>query len=186
MEGRKGKAAKLSGTAILAALVVVFDYTLKFSGLKIPFPWAPFLRFDFTGIPIVLAFFLFGLSPASTTSLVACIAILVRSGDVVGAVMKGLAEFVTVLGMALGMRVSVRHGRGVSVVSGVALRMLCMTVANDLVLPVYYGFPQSVVFGLLPLIAAFNAVQGAMSAVAGYLLFEGYLRRASLEYRWAR
>ena len=77
---------------MLAALVVVFDYTLKFSGLKIPFPWLPFLKFDFTGVPITLSLLLYGLSSGATTSILACLAILVRSGDLVGATMKAIAE----------------------------------------------------------------------------------------------
>ncbi len=38
----------------MAALVIVFDYTLKYSGMKIPFPWYPNLKFDFTGVPIIM------------------------------------------------------------------------------------------------------------------------------------
>jgi riboflavin transporter FmnP len=45
----------LAGTAVLAALVVVFDYTLKYANLKIVFPWLIYLKFDFTGVPIVLS-----------------------------------------------------------------------------------------------------------------------------------
>ena len=103
MGGVGGRTAELTGTAILAALVVVFDYTLKFSGLKIPFPWLPFLKFDFTGIPIILSLFLHGLSSGATTSVVAFLAIVARSGDLVAAGMKGLAEFSTVLGMSVGL-----------------------------------------------------------------------------------
>ncbi len=97
------KSTKLTGTALLAALVVVLDYALKFSGLKIPFPWMPTLKFDFTGIPITLSLLMYGLPSALTTSLVAFIAIIARSGDMVGASMKFAAEFSTVLGLALGI-----------------------------------------------------------------------------------
>jgi len=79
----------LAGTAILAALVVVFDYTMKYSSLKIPFPWLPFLKFDFTGIPVVLSLLLFGLIPGTFTSIIASVAILTRSGQIVSASMKG-------------------------------------------------------------------------------------------------
>ena len=71
---------RLTGTATLAAMVIVFDYTLKYSGLKIPFPWMPFLKFDFTGVPIVVALLLYGLPSATTTSLVASLGIIARSG----------------------------------------------------------------------------------------------------------
>jgi len=169
--------AKLAGTAILAALVVVFDYTLKFSGLKIPFPWAPFLKFDFTGIPIVLTLLLCGLSSGGATSLVACIAIVARSGDVVGATSKAIAEFATVSGMAAGLRLSGRYKKAVSVIAGVALRIAVMSVSNLIILPSYYGMPYSVAVGLLPVIGAFNAIQGGMTVLVGYALYEAYLRR---------
>ena len=61
----KNNTAKLTGTAILAALVIVFDYTLKYSGLKIPFPWYPNLKFDFTGVPIVMSLFMYGFPSGS-------------------------------------------------------------------------------------------------------------------------
>lgn len=82
MPRQGGRTAVITGTAILSALVVVFDYTLKYSGLKIPFPWMPTLKFDFTGIPILLSFLMYGLPSAFTTSLIALFAIVVRSGDV--------------------------------------------------------------------------------------------------------
>ena len=169
--------ARLTGTAILAALVVVFDYTMKFSGLKIPFPWMPFLKFDFTGIPITLALLLYGLSSAATTSSVACLAIIARSGDVVGALMKAIAEFSTVLGMRLGLQITGRYSRIVSVFVGVALRIAAMSITNLVVLPTYYGMPFSVAFNLLPMLGAFNAIQGAMTVLVGTLLYEAYIRR---------
>lgn len=41
MIGGRERTARLTGTAVLATLVIVFDYTLKFSCLKIPFLWLP-------------------------------------------------------------------------------------------------------------------------------------------------
>ena len=177
------KTYKLTGTAILAALVIVFDYSLKFSGLKIPFPWMPFLKFDFTGVPIVISFLLFGLSSASITSTVACLGIIMRSGDLVGGVMKGVAEFSTVLGMALGVKLmgqlKTRLGstRTVATGFGVLLRILSMTVWNLIVLPLYYGFPLNSVIGMLPLLGVFNGIQGIITAFLGYMIYETYTRR---------
>ena len=169
--------ARLTGTALLAALVVVFDYTLKFSGLKIPFPWLPFIKFDFTGIPITLALLLYGLSSAATTSGVACLAIIARSGDMVGAMMKAIAEFSTVLGIRLGLHIMGRYRRTVSVLIGVALRVTAMSITNLVVLPIYYGMPYPVALNLLPMIGAFNAIQGVMTVLVGFLLYEAYVRR---------
>jgi len=172
-----GGTARLTGTAILAALVVVFDYTLKYSGLKIPFPWMPFLKFDFTGIPIVLALLLYGLSSGTTTSIVAFIAIAARSGDAVGALMKAVAELSTILGIAVGLRLPARYRLAASVVGGVALRIAFMSGANLVVLPAYYGMPYNVAVGMLPMLGVFNAIQGGLTVTLGYLLYEAYVRR---------
>jgi len=180
---RTPETVRLTGTAILAALVIVFDYTLKFSGLKIPFPWMPFLKFDFTGVPIIVALLLFGLASAGTTSFVASLGIIARSGDLIGGAMKGMAELSTVVGMAAGLYITERISSsrvirmaGMLVV-GVVTRILVMSVWNLLVLPNFYGIPFNATIGMLPLLALFNAMQGAMTVALGYTLHEAYVRR---------
>ena len=181
--------ARLTGTAILAALVIVFDYALKFSGLKIPFPWMPFLKFDFTGVPIVVALLLFGLASAGTTSVVASLGIIARSGDLIGGAMKGIAEFSTVAGMAAGLYLTERisSSRVIRMAGmlavGVVTRILVMSVWNLLVLPNFYGVPFNATIGMLPLLALFNAMQGAMTVALGYTLHEAYVRRVPTQNR---
>jgi riboflavin transporter FmnP len=178
--------ARLTGTAILAALVIVFDYALKFSGLKIPFPWMPFLKFDFTGVPIVVALLLFGLASAATTSVVASLGIVARSGDLIGGAMKGMAELSTVVGMAAGFYLARRINSrreirmASALVIGVVIRILVMSVWNLLVLPNFYGVPFNATIGMLPLLALFNAMQGAMTVALGYTLHEAYVRRVPI------
>jgi riboflavin transporter FmnP len=172
----------LTGTTVLAALVFIFDYTMKFSGLKIPFPWLPDLKFDFTGVPIVLSTLLFGLASGATTSAIAFLAILIRSGDVVGASMKALAEFSTILGMAIAFNrfaKTTKLTKAASPFFGVASRSLTMFFANLIVLPAYYGVPQTAAIWLSPLIVAFNVAQGFISIVLGYFLYEALIRRTS-------
>ena len=183
MGARERKTVRLTGTAILAALAVVFDYALKFSGLKIPFPWMPFLKFDFTGVPIVTAFLMFDLTSGAFTSIVAALGIIARSGDLVGGARKGIAEISTVTGLARGRYISGKLSLGtgssrlVSYVAGVALRIIIMSGWNLLVLPRYYGIPFNVAVGMLPLLALFNGMQGALTVVLGTLLHEAYVRR---------
>jgi len=166
----------IARVAILSALVVIFDYTMKFSGWKIPFPWLPFLRFDFTGIPIVLSFLLLGLTSGATTSAVAFIAILVRSGKAVDALMKAMAEFSTVLGMALGLRFK-KIGKPASYALGIVSRIFFTTLANLVVLPSYQGIPFELTVQLSPLLGAFNVLQGSLSILGGYVIYEALIRR---------
>ncbi len=162
---------------MLSALVVIFDYGLKFSGLKIPFPWMPFLKFDFTGVPISFSFLMFDLSAGAYTSLVACVAIVIRSGELVGAVMKGIAELSTVSGMALALKLPNRYRRVIAVLVGIAVRIVAMSLTNLIVLPAYYGVPLSVAANMLPMLGLFNAMQGALTVSVGYALHEAYKNR---------
>jgi riboflavin transporter FmnP len=172
----------LTGTTVLAALVFIFDYTMKFSGLKIPFPWLPNLKFDFTGVPIVLSTLLFGLASGATTSAIAFLAILIRSGDVVGASMKALAEFSTILGMTLASKRFAKTPKLAKIASsffGVASRSLTMFFANLIILPMFYGILQTAAILTSPLIVAFNVVQGFIGIILGYFLYETLIRRSS-------
>jgi len=165
----------IAQTSILGALVVVFDYAMKFSGFKIIFPWLPYLKFDFTGIPIVLSFLLIGLKSGAATSVVAMLAILVRSGDVVSAFMKALAEFSTVLGMFIGMTVfkkNLKLSKPASFFTGCTARVLIMAIANLLVLPLYTSITFEAVLLTTPLTAVFNLIHGLLSIFGGYLVYE--------------
>lgn len=169
--------ARLTGVAILSALVVVFDYSLKFSGLKIPFPWMPFLKFDFTGVPIAFAVFLYGISSGAFTSIVACFAIVLRSGDLVGAAMKGLAEFSTVLGIKISFYLPNRLRNVTSYIVGIFLRIVVMSVMNLIILPAYYGIPLNAAVKMLPMLGLFNALQGLLTVTLGNLLYGAYTKR---------
>ena len=178
-----GRTARLTGTAILAAMVIVFDYSLKYSGLKIPFPWMPFLKFDFTGIPIVLSLLLYGWPSSAITSLAGTMGIVVRSGDLIGGAMKGIAEFSTVAGMAIGLYIAKKTGLGgytakvLSVVIGLVFRIVVMSGWNLVILPAYYGVTYNAAVGMLYLLGIFNSMQGAISTLLGYALYEAYTRR---------
>jgi riboflavin transporter FmnP len=167
----------LAGTAILGALVVVFDYSLKYSSLKIPFPWLPYLKFDFTGVPIVLSLLFFGFASATTTSAVALLAILARSGDILGATMKALAEFSTILGMAICFKLFKRNARLTKILSlvlGVSLRSIVMLPANLL------AFPAMAVTYTMLLVVSFNIIQGSISIILGYFIYQLVAQKISL------
>jgi riboflavin transporter FmnP len=178
----KNSTARLTGTAILAALVIVFDYSLKYSGLKIPFPWYPNLKFDFTGIPIIMSLLMYGFPSALTTSMVAGLGIVVRSGNVVSASMKTFAELSTVIGLHLGSKIAFKEKGGsgsiyVVWVVGVISRVVIMSVVNLYVLPNVWRVPLDVTIGLLPLIGIFNVLQGILTIILGYYLYKAVKTR---------
>ena len=176
---KDNRTVKLTGTAILAALVIIFDYSLKYSGLKIPFPWYSNLKFDFTGIPIVMSLFLYGFSSSVFTSLVAGVGIVARSGNVVSALMKVFAELSTVIGLQIGL--VILEGKTTSKyffwIIGIVSRVLIMSVVNFYVLPNVYGVPIQATLGLLPLIGVFNVIQGLITIAFGDFLHKATRKR---------
>jgi len=86
----------------MSAVVVVSDYSLKFMGVKIPFPLFPAWRFDIDGVPIVLTLMIYGSYSSFVTCAVAFVAILARSGQVVSASMKALSQVYDSISKTLG------------------------------------------------------------------------------------
>lgn len=173
----------LAGTIALASLAVVFDYAMKYSGLKIPFPvpGLEFLMFDFTGVPIVLSMLLYGLIPGGFTSAIAVLGILARSGKIISALMKGTAEFSTVLGMFLGFRATKKFGPPAAFLLGIIIRVLAMTIANYAL--IYFGLmPLPTSYKEAPLVylsltGVFNVIQGCISMVFGCLTYAAIKKR---------
>lgn len=181
---RSVRTVRLAGTAILAALTVVTDYILKFSGFYIPFPnpWVSFLKLNLQGVPIALSSWIFGLPSAATTSLVYFIAATLRSGNPVGAFAKAIAEFSTIFGMAVGLRISKRYVKLTTISFGVAFRIIAMTAINLIIFPKFYGMPWPVVVNLMPIVGVFNAIQGIITVLISYLIYEAYTKRVPSKY----
>lgn len=161
----------------MSALVVVFDYSLKFAGVKMPFPVFPVLKFDFDGIPIVLSLLLYGPYSAFATCFVAFVAILARSGAALNASMKALAEFGTILGLIPFYKMNSAGSRGLAVVSGVLVRVLIMVLANLAVWPLVYQSAEAAI-AFIPFLAVFNAIAGVISISGGYLIHRALAKRA--------
>lgn len=174
---RQFRTEEITGTAILSALVVVFDYTLKFMGVKIPFPLFPVLRFDLDGVPIVLSLLLYGPYSASATCFVAFVAILARSGLVLNASMKALAEFGTILGMVPFYKIHSSGLRGFAIVSGASVRVLIMVFANLAAWPLIFNSVEAAV-AFIPFLAAFNVIAATISISGGYLIHTTLAKRA--------
>jgi len=178
------KSVFAAGTALLGAIVAVLDITFKMAGLKIPFPLFTDLKFDALGIPMLLAYFLFGFLSGAITSGIAFFSITLRSGKAFEAFMKFLAEFVTIVGVYVVLRARKpstfeKKWKTLSMISGIVLRVTVMDVANVLLLPMFttfYKTPAAVIV-IVPFISLFNTIQGAVSVFGGFLLYEAVIRR---------
>ncbi len=134
------------------------------------------LRFDLLGIPILIALFLFGFYSATTVSAVLMFSIGLR--DPFSGVMRFIAEFATILGVYLVLRArrpTSNFWKIASMGSGLLTRVVVTSVANVLLLPVFlsvYYSSYSAVVVLVPVMAVFNTLQGAISIFGGFLLYE--------------
>ncbi|MGD8506278.1 MAG: hypothetical protein PVF15_06390 [Candidatus Bathyarchaeota archaeon] len=177
------KSVVIAVIAILGAVVFVLDWTFKIAGLKIWFPIPPLnmLKFDFMGMPMLLAYLLFGLPAGIVTSLVAFLSISFRNAS--SGFMKFLAESGTIVGVYIVLRAQKPASdklKILAMISGITIRVVLMDVANILLLPIFMPafYPTHMaVIVLLPLFSLFNAIQGAISIFGGFLIYEAVIRR---------
>ena len=127
---------------------MALDYIQLASGTKalmstpwaLAFPQAWFLKFDFTGVPIFCAMAFFGLGSGAVVSFIVGVFIMLRKTWVDGT-MKALAEFSTILGTYLGLRMWGEKRRRISLSLGPISRAVFMCLANLVVTPFYLQQP---------------------------------------------
>jgi len=178
----KRKSVFIAGTALLGAIAAILDWTFKLANLKIPFPpLMTELKFDLLGIPMVLALVLFGLASGIITCSIGAASIAVRGPP--NALLKFLAELSTILGIYLILRIKglksldSQRTKLLGTGSSITVRVMVMTVANFLLLPLFFSRAFEAVLVLLPVYAVFNMLQGALSALGGLLVYEAILLR---------
>jgi len=178
----------LAGSTMLGALAVAIDYTMKFSGAKelmsapwaMAFPHLAFLKFDLDGIPIFCSMSFFGLAAGCLTSVILGLAIIARAPSLFGLVggsMKALAELSTIAGAYAGLRAA-KRARWAWTTLGPITRAAVMCLANLVITPTIYQLPLAVVMGLMPFIALFNIIQGAITTYLGLPVALAVVRRA--------
>jgi riboflavin transporter FmnP len=175
------KSVFIAGTALLGAIAAVLDWTFKLANLKIPFPLMTELKFDLLGIPMVLALLLFGLASGIITCSIGAVSIAIRGPP--NAFLKFLAELSTILGIYLVLRIKGlksldrQRTKLLGAGSSIVVRVMVMTFANLLLLPLFFSQAFEAVLLLLPIYAVFNVLQGALSALGGLLVYEAILVR---------
>lgn len=139
----------LAGAGVFAALAAL----LTLAKAEIPFPLIPYLKIDFSEIPILIAFFLFGPPAAVISTVIQWLFLNVTGSDApLGPAIKFVAILSTLGGFWLGNELyrrvkgnGIRPNLAVSMMlgSGILWRVLAMTVVNYAVLiyigPVFFG-----------------------------------------------
>ncbi len=151
-------------TASLIAIAIVLHI------FKIPFPPAPFLKFDACGIPLAIIA-LYSIIDSIIVTPIFLLGVLAMGADIMGALMKTLAEFATFIPLGIAYRYLYnKFSRPILYIIlmtiAIASRIGIMSIANYFITPWWlamtYGMPFDVAYkttlGLLPLIAIFNMI----------------------------
>lgn len=139
----------LAGAGVFAALAAI----LTLAKAAVPFPLIPYLQIDFSEIPILIAFFLFGPLAAAISAVIQWIFLNVTGSDApLGPAVKFVAVISTLGGLWLGSELYRRVKRNTAhpslaisiiLMSGILWRVVAMTLVNYVVLvyigPVFFG-----------------------------------------------
>lgn len=120
-------------SAVFSSLAVMLTMT----NLTIPFPLLPYLKFDFSEIPVTMTFFLIGPQYALLSTAIYWIVLTIRAGDILGPAMKGAAVASMIIGFWIASKVtkwnktnSIKSLMTSGLIIGVLLRVLVMSVFN--------------------------------------------------------
>jgi riboflavin transporter FmnP len=139
----------LTGAAVFAALAAI----LTLAKASVPYPLMPYLQIDFSEIPIIMAFFLFGPVAATIATVIQWLFLNVQGGDApLGPAIKFVAIMSTLGGFCFGdliyRRIRSRTAHPTVALSlilsnAIVWRVVAMSVVNYVVLlyiaPVFFG-----------------------------------------------
>ena len=135
------RSVKIAGAATLGAMAFLLQLFVKF-----PFPLLPWLVFDFSEIPTVVAFLLFGPVWGFLSSTILWLIMVIRGSSFPpGPYMKLAAIVAMQVGMWLGFILAKKMGFGTSktfasgIALGLVIRVLLMTPINYVVVGVLFA-----------------------------------------------
>jgi len=166
MESKKLRVLALTGMlAAVGYVLQLFEFPLM--------PAAPFLKFDFGDVAVVVAGSMFGPGAAVLTAIVKGLlwALIGRGGNgLVGAGMNTIAVIVFALPLVLGAR---SQGLWIKVVAagiGVLAMTAVMAGVNLVVDPLYFKYSLAQVKAIMPSIILFNLLRGLLNGAASVLV----------------
>lgn len=173
-------ALRLAKMGMLVAISIVLVYFIHFP----IFPAVAFLEYDPADIPVLMGTFAFGpfagVMLTVVTAVIQGVTVSAASGAY-GIIMHVIATGTMVLVAGLIYRRNkTRKGAVMGLVCGVAAWVIVMVGANMVITPLFMGVPRSVVWELMPFIAAFNFLKAGINAVVTFLLYKrisGFLHR---------
>ena len=163
----------LTRISLLAALSVVFLLAVPRVALV---PAAPYLQYDMTDVPILLAAFLLGTAPGLwVLALVSLIqGVVLGENGLIGAFMHFCATGGQVLvAVYLANKLSGLKGMVLGLLGGSITRMLIMIPMNLLITVYVFGQPAEVVrAAMLPGIMPFNFLVAAINSIIFFVIYQ--------------
>lgn len=153
---------KMAILGLLCAMATVVGVLVR-----IPLvPAVSFMTFDGKDVIIGLAGFLFGPLSALVVTLISCsIELLFHGGTFVDWFMDVLSSATFVCTAAfIYKRIHTRNGAFIGLISGCAANIAMMLLWNYIMDPIYFGMPREAVVAMLPPIALFNFLKGAIGS----------------------
>ena len=187
--------------SVLTAYIIVFSslaIVLTVNKAEIPFPFLPYLKFDFAEIPVMIALLLGGFVPGLITEVIHWIGLSLARGWILGPLMKFLAVIPMIAGFWLGIRIY-RTYSGKSIVAALALgalfRVVVCSITNIVlflfIAPEYIEFAGytlkatginvsstfDILIWTLTLTGIFNALHVLLSSIVALALFKAAAAR---------
>lgn len=168
----KHKTVVLAKMGMLVAISIVLVAIIHFP----IFPAVAFMEYDPADIPILVGTFAFGpvagIILTVVTSVIQGVTVSAGSG-VYGIIMHIIATGVLVIVAGTIYKFNkTRKGAVIALIAGILAMTAAMMGANMIITPIFMGVPRSVVWDLMPFIAAFNLVKAGVNAFVTFLLYK--------------
>jgi riboflavin transporter FmnP len=161
----------------LSAVFSALSVMLTMINITIPFPLLPYLKFDFSEIPVTTAFFLIGPQYALLSTAIYWVVLTIRAGDILGPAMKMAGVASMIIGLWIGAKVTkgreLRSMVTTGMVIGIILRVITMSVFNyavfTVIAPFYLDYAAGLIAALgLPTTTAFQTILYALLLTGVY------------------
>ena len=177
----KSRTLKLAKMALMVAIAVICSF-IHFPIL----PAAPFLEFEVSDIPILIAGFVFGPLPGLIIGLVSILLhdlMMGPSSGPYGMIMHMIAVGVfVVVSAAIYKKFKTRKWGLIALIIGGLCMTGVMIPANLLITPLFLGMPVEVVQAMiLPILLPFNLLKMVINTVVVFLL---YKRLSPFLHKW--
>lgn len=144
--------------------------------IRIPFPPAPFLRYDPADVPIFVTAFAFGPVPGLIVTIVVSLiqAFALGEDGVYGFIMHVIAtgSFVIVASTFYSMNKTKKRAIQ-GIIAGAIVMTAIMCLANMVITPLFMGVPRSAVLPMiLPVILPFNLLKAGINGVITMILYK--------------